>query len=311
MQKSFEFRLQFHKHTKVGDLGDLADNLSTGLVLLGDQGFPWILGQLLQAQCDSLAFLINRQHLARDGIALLEKFVRVRNLAGPAHVADMQQTIDTFFEFDEGTVVRQVADSTADESPWWVLGCNLIPWIRLSLLHTQRDFLLVLVDAEDNHIDFVARIDQFGWVINSLGPGHFADVNEAFDAIFELDERTVGHDVDNFAADTSADGELGFDIVPGAGFFLLQSERDLFLFAIDVQNHDFDFLVDLHHLGWMVDAAPAHVGDVQQTIDTAQVNECTEVGDILDHTTANLTFGDFGQQRLLHLFALQFDQPTT
>jgi hypothetical protein len=38
-------------------------------------------------------------------------------------------------------------------------------------------------------------------MIDAASPGHFADVNQAFDAWFQLDERTVAHHVDNFALD--------------------------------------------------------------------------------------------------------------
>ncbi len=48
----------------------------------------------------------------------------------------------------------------------------------------------------------------------------------------------------------------------------------------------------------MVDATPGHVGDVQQAVDAAQVNERTVFGDVLDHAVDRLTFGqvrdDFG-----------------
>jgi hypothetical protein len=43
------------------------------------------------------------------------------------------------------------------------------------------------------------------------------------------------------------------------------------------------FVVDLEQLGRVVDAAPAHVGDVQQAVDPAEVDERAEVGDVLDH----------------------------
>ena len=38
----------------------------------------------------------------------------------------------------------------------------------------------------------------------------------------------------------------------------------------------------------MVDAAPAHVGDVQQAVDAAEVDERAELGDVLDHALAEL-----------------------
>ena len=78
------------------------------------------------------------------------------------------------------------------------------------------------------------------------------------------------------------------DVLPRAGRLLLEAQGDLFLLVVDVQDHHFDLLVDLDHLGRMVDAAPAHVGDVQQAVDAAQVDERAEVGDVLDDALAEL-----------------------
>ena len=42
----------------------------------------------------------------------------------------------------------------------------------------------------------------------------------------------------------------------------------------------------------MVDAAPRHVGDVQQAIDAAEIDERAVLGDVLDDAVDNLTFGE-------------------
>ena len=39
----------------------------------------------------------------------------------------------------------------------------------------------------------------------------------------------------------------------------------------------------------MVDTTPCHVGDVQQAVDAAQVDERTIIGDVLDHAFDHLT----------------------
>ena len=41
----------------------------------------------------------------------------------------------------------------------------------------------------------------------------------------------------------------------------------------------------------MTDAAPRHVGDVQQAINAAEINECTVIGDVLDDAFAGFAFG--------------------
>ncbi len=90
--------------------------------------------------------------------------------------------------------------------------------------------------------------------------------------------------------------------------FCFRTESDLLLFAIDLQNLDFDLLVDGDHFRGMADAFPAHVGDVQQTVDTAQVDERTEVGDVLDDTVSQLANFQFAQQVFAIFFSLLFDQ---
>ena len=118
----------------------------------------------------------------------------------------------------------------------------------LGLLHAQGDLLLVLVDAQDDDFDLVADVDQLARVVDPLGPGHLGDVDQALDALFELDEGAVAHDVDDLARDPGADRVLLLDVLPRAGRLLLQAERDLFAVLVDVQDHDLDLVVDLEHV---------------------------------------------------------------
>ena len=223
----------------------------------------------------------------------------------------MQQTIDSFFKFNEGTVVRQVANSTGHLAAQWVLLKHIVPWVGQSLFHAQRNFLLVLVDSENHHFNFVANGNKFAWMINSASPGHFADVNQTFDTIFQFDERTVGQHVDNFPGDASIDRVLLGDVFPRALGLLLESQSNLFFFVIDIQNHHFDLLIDLNHLSRMVDSSPAHVCDVQQTVDAAEVNKRTEIGDVLDGTQAGIADGEVFEKLFLFFLASFFDQAAT
>ena len=58
------------------------------------------------------------------------------------------------------------------------------------------------------------------------------------------------------------------------------------------------------HLAGMADALPAHVGDVQQAVDAAQVDERAEVGDVLDHALADLADFELLEQGFAVFFAL-------
>src|SRR5690606_2346213 len=57
----------------------------------------------------------------------------------------------------------------------------------------------------------------------------------------------------------------------------------------DADDLHLDRLADRQDLGRMVDAAPRHVGDMQQAVDAAEIDERTVVGDVLDHAVDNLT----------------------
>jgi hypothetical protein len=58
----------------------------------------------------------------------------------------------------------------------------------------------------------------------------------------------------------------------------------------------------------MLDPAPGHVGDVQQAVDAAEVDERAEVGDVLDHARAELTDLDLGSSAWPWLRRALFDQ---
>src|SRR5262249_10586523 len=66
--------------------------------------------------------------------------------------------------------------------------------------------------------------------------------------------------------------------------------------------------IDVHNFMRIVDAAPAHVRDVQEAVDAAQVHERAELGDVLDHALADLAFLDLAEELLLHLLTLILDQ---
>ena len=82
------------------------------------------------------------------------------DLAGPRHVADVQQAVDAFFDLDERAVVGEVAHRAFDHRARRVAVGDLVPRVRLRLLHAERDFLLLLVDVEDHHFDLLVDVHQ-------------------------------------------------------------------------------------------------------------------------------------------------------
>src|SRR4029077_1352978 len=140
-----------------------------------------------------------------------------------------------------------------------------------------------------------------------LGPRHLGDVDEALDARLELDERAVVGDVRDAALEAGADRELGLDALPRIGLKLLHAERDAVGLVVDLDDLDLDLLADVEHLGRVIDAPPRDVGDVQQAVDAAEVDECTVVGDVLDHAVDDLAFLEVLHQLLTLLGARLFE----
>ena len=136
-------------------------------------------------------------------------------------------------------------------------------------------------------------------------------MDEAFDAAFDLDERAVRHEVDDLAVDLLADGVALLDAFPGVGLGLLEAEGDALALAVDFDDHDGDFFADLDDFARVADAAPGHVGDVQQAVETVEVHERAVVGDVLDDAAADDARLDLFEELATAFAALFFDEFAT
>ena len=80
------------------------------------------------------------------------------------------------------------------------------------------------------------------------------------------------------------------DFQPGIGSDLLEPKRHPLLLAVELQHLDVDLVADDEDVRGMADASPGHVGNVQQTVDTAEVDKCTVIGQVFDDTLDHLVF---------------------
>ena len=56
------------------------------------------------------------------------------------------------------------------------------------------------------------------------------------------------------------------------------------------------FSIHLEQLAGVIEATPGHVGDVQETVESIEVDEGTEIGNVLDRALANIAGDHFGQK---------------
>ena len=207
---------------------------------------------------------------------------------GPRHVGDVDQAVDARLNLHEGAEGGEIAHLSFDPHADRILLRQRHPGIFLRLLHAERDFLFRLVDLEHDGFDRLADRHELRGMADVARPAHLGDVHQPLDPRFELDEGAVVGDRDDLALYAGPDRILRRHVLPWVGLQLLQPEADPFALPIDVEDLHLDFLPDVDHLGGMRDAAIAHVGDVQQAVHTAQVDEGAEIGDVLDDALPHL-----------------------
>ena len=117
------------------------------------------------------------------------------------------------------------------------------PRIAHGLLEAERDAALDRIDLEDLHLDLLRGRDDLAGMHVLLGPRHFGDVDQAFDAGLELDEGAVVGDVGDAALEAGADRILGLDALPRIVEQLLHAERDAVGLVVDLDD------LDLHRAG--------------------------------------------------------------
>src|SRR6185295_9033001 len=162
------------------------------------------------------------------------------------------------------------------------------PRIRLGLLQPERDLLVFLVDLEDHRLDLVSDGDHLRGMPHVARPGHLGDVDQALDPLLQLHEGAIVGDRDHLPLDLLGHGVALVHVLPRVGRELLHAERDALLLGIEGEDLHLHLLADGDELRGVADAPPGHVGDVEQPVDAAQVDEGAEVRDVLHHALANL-----------------------
>ena len=269
---------------------------------------PGIFFELLVAEAQAAVVLVDSENLNFDVGTDLSEFAGVFDFLGPGEVADVDKTVDAFFDFNEYAEVGEVAYFCSVTATDGIFCLDVFPRIVLELLDAEAHLAVFAVESEDNSFNFVADFHEVLSAAEMLRPRHFADVDKTFYARSDFEEcAVIGHN-DHFALDFVADFEVGVEGVPGMGLELLETESDTFLLVVEVEDNDVEFLVELDNFAGMVYAAPREVGDVDKTVDATEIDEYAVSGDILDCSFENLTLFELGYDLALLLLELSFDK---
>ena len=93
-------------------------------------------------------------------------------------------------------------------------------------------------------------------MFHALRPGHLADVDQAFNALFQLHERAVVGHTDHASANMCALGIAMLGIEPGVGRELLESQRNALLIFVVLQDLHLNLIANVDQIFGVSQASP-------------------------------------------------------
>ena len=172
-----------------------------------------------------------------------------------------------------------------------------------------REMRLVFgIDVEDRDRDLLADGQELLGMDELARPRQVGDMDQAFDALLELDEGAEIGQADHLAGDLLAGGVFLLDVLPGVFGELLKAEGDLLVPFVEIQDDHLDLLADGEELRGMAGLPPGHVRDVEQTLDAADVDEGAEAGQRAHLPLELLALDQVAEDPLLLFLALVLEE---
>ena len=147
-----------------------------------------------------------------------------------------------------------------------------------SLLDGEADAATLKVEVDDLDPEFFARRDDLLGKIDMVSR-HFRNVHEAFDALANLHKRPERNELGDTAVDKFANLMRSGEFLPWILLGRLERKTDALAVEIDLEDLNVDFVANLHNGTGVVDVLPRQLGNVDEAVHAAEVDECTEVHD--------------------------------
>src|SRR3546814_6388781 len=147
------------------------------------------------AQRNALLLDIDVENDCLDDFTLAMEVKRVFAGDSPCDVRHVDHAIDVAVETNEQAEFSGVLDFAFDHAANRVTVSKAVPRIGLCLLEAQRNAALVFVHFQHHDVDFLAGGHDLARMDIFLGPAHFGNVDQTFDARFQFHESAIFGDV--------------------------------------------------------------------------------------------------------------------
>ena len=109
--------------------------------------------------------------------------------------------------------------------------------------------------------------------------GDLGYVHQPFDSVGYRNEGAERHRLGHDAVDHVADFVLAGEVIPRILARLPDGQRDPLPIAVDLEHLDLHLVPYLDQLAGVIDVLPRELGDVDQTVHPAEVDEGAEIDD--------------------------------
>ena len=254
-----------------------------------DKTFPRARCQFFDWERQPLTAFINAGNDCVNFVVFLKNIFRMFNFLVPSDVGNMNESVNSVFEFDKCAEFGQITNFTANFRADRIFLVNRIPRIFLKLFHSEADAAFIRVNSQNLHFDIFTVSEHSFRCFRAFRPRNFRNVNQAFNARFEFDKHAVVSYGRNFS------GQFGINRInfddgwPRIGKKLLKAERNFFLFAVEFQDFDLNIVARFENVARTIQSAPRHIGNVQQSVNAADVNKCAVFGQIFNRSLDDVT----------------------
>ena len=246
------------EHTEISDVADGAFDDRTNRIGLS-QFVPRIRLKLTHTKRNTLVLHVDAKNFGFHNIAHFDELGGVLDALVPAHLRDVNKSLDAVFQLDERAIVGNGYHLSAHNRTDGVFVVGLGPWVGTNLFVAQGDTHCVRVELEDFDLELLAHLEDFRRMVDAA-IGHIGDVKQTVDAA-QVHKCTVIGDVLDAARHDRALGELldGVFALVLALFLQQYATRQNDVATLLVELDDFEVVGLSHHTVKVLDRAEIHL----------------------------------------------------